>query len=351
MQKHGILIVGLGTPNSLDTKDVKDFIKKFLSDKRVIKKQGFAWKMILHGIILRKRPKKSAQRYKRIWTDQGLPILVHAKTQKAHLQALMPNCVVDFAMTYSNPSIHETLDKMIAQNITHLTVVPLFPQYSSTTIDSIFDSIVDYGFFACNKVCPKKKCASSGASLEQAGAALRINMLSLDFPEKTVRLRFISSFYNNPMYIEYFANKIKNAADANGADGVLFSFHGLPEQYVQDGDPYPKQCSDTAHLIMQAADVNIPFFLGYQSKFGRGKWLEPASNNLAQDLPKKGIKNLLVLAPGFVADNLETILEIQEEMAEIFMQSGGDKFTYIPTFNDDIALAHIVHSIVDTTTP
>lgn len=344
MQKQGVLIVNLGTPESPEIPHVKKYIKAFLSDNRVIRNQGPMWRILLNLIILRKRAPKSAAKYRRIWTDQGLPILVNAKAQKAHLQKLLPDAVVEYAMTYSEPSIHAAFDKLVKEGVTYIGLFPLFPQYSGTTVDSVFDAVINYGFAPCGSTCKNKDCETHNVSVEAAGAALRVKMLNLAGPDELIPLRLFTSFYKTPAYINFFADKIKNAA--HDADGVLFSFHSIPEEYVlQDNDPYPQHCEETVKLIMEAAGVDIPHFMGYQSKFGRTKWLEPNSHTLANELPSKGIKRLLVLAPGFVSDNLETLVDIDEEMRGSFLSSGGEKFTYLPTFNDDITLAHIIKDI------
>ncbi|MCL2169522.1 MAG: ferrochelatase [Defluviitaleaceae bacterium] len=305
--KNGVLLVNIGTPKSTDPEDVKVFLKAFLSDKRVIKSNSLVWKMVLNGLVLRRRPPRAAKRYEAIWTDAGSPILVYAKAQKAHLQGLMPDTIVEIGMSYSEPTIAEGLEKLIAKGVTKLTVIPLFPQYSGTTVGSIFDATCDY-FVKTDKV---------------------------------VDIRFATSYHTQPDYIAYFAGKIKTYTDF---DAVLFSYHNIPKAYAEAGDRYPHECAETTRLIMEQVG-EMPHFQCFQSTFGHDEWLSPKTDETLKVLPEKGIKKLLVVAPGFLADNLETLLEIGVEGRKLFMEAGGEEFVYLPTFNDDPALAGILKNL------
>ena len=163
--------------------------------------------------------------------------------------------------------------------------------------------------------------------------------------DKIVDIRFVTSFYRNEAYIKYFADKIKKKLANNNFDGILFSYHGIPQAYADDGDRYPYECEETTRLIM-AQLSDMPHFHCYQSTYGRDKWLSPKTEEIVHELPKKGIKRLLVLAPGFLADNLETLLELKDEARTAFMEAGGDNFYYISTFNSDIELANILKEVI-----
>ncbi|MCL2235498.1 MAG: ferrochelatase [Defluviitaleaceae bacterium] len=307
----GVLLVNVGTPDAPTPEAVKGYLRVFLSDRRVIKKQGLLWKVVLNGIILRKRPPKVAKRYEAIWTKGGSPLLVYLETLQSHLQSLLPSAKVEIGMSYSKPTISQALDRLLKEGVTNLTIVPLFPQYSGTTVGPIFDTVSEY----------------------------------FRKTDKIINLQFIASFHTRQSYIDYFAKRIKSAVAKNNLDGILFSFHNIPSAYVKDGDRYPKECEETTKLIMeQVGDVN--HVLAYQSVFGHDEWMEPQTEKIIKELPAKGIKRLLVVAPGFVADNLETILELDVEAREEFMNAGGEKFVYLPTFNADKELAEIITDLI-----
>lgn len=305
--KKGVLIINLGTPKSPEVNDVKKYLKKFLSDPRVIQLPRWFWLPLLNGVILQTRPKKSAQLYQQIYTDHGFPLLHYTQAQKEHLAQLLPDYEVGFAMSYSEPSIEDALDAMLAKKVTDLTIVPMYPQYSGTTVGSVFDSVMNY----------------------------------FKGSDKIVTTRFIRSYYDHPDYIQYFAEKIKNFLTHHQVDAILFSYHGLPESYVQKGDTYPDECHITTQEIMAKVGP-IQYFESFQSKFGPGKWLTPATDALMKELPTQGIKNLLVVAPGFVVDCLETIEELEEENKSYFLQAGGQHFYYLPPFNADSDFAQLV---------
>ncbi len=310
MTKKGILIVNLGTPKSPTTAHVREYLKVFLSDPRVIKTPPAIWKPILNGIILRTRPQKSAKLYESIWRKEGSPLLVYAKQQQAYLQALLPDTKVALAMSYSHPFIPEAIDQLLAEGIDDLTILPLYPQYSGTTVGSVFDDVMKY-FVKSDKI---------------------------------INLHFVRSFYDHPLYIQYFADKIKAKLAKQPVDALLFTYHGIPVSYVTDGDDYPSECTKTTELIMQQLG-DVPFYQTYQSKFGPAEWLTPATDATLTDLPKKGVKKILVIAPGFVADCLETIEELEEENKGYFMENGGEEFYYLPPFNDDPQLAEILKQL------
>lgn len=313
MKQKGILLVNLGTPEKAEKAAVKAFLKKFLGDRRVIKLSPILWKPILHGIILNVRPKKSAALYQQIADPiHGFPLLRYTKAQKEHLQALLPETSVAMGMSYSQPSITDSLDQLLAAGVNDLTIVPMYPQYSGTTVGAVFDEVMRY-FIG---------------------------------KDHLVDLHFIRSYPKHPSYIQYFVDKIKAHLAQNKVDAIVFSYHGLPVNYVKAGDTYPEECKQTTQKIMEQLG-DVPYFQTYQSKFGPGEWLTPATDATLKQLPKQGFKNILIVAPGFVVDCLETLEELEQENKNFFLQAGGQSFTYIPPFNDDLAFAKLVCELLE----
>ncbi|EOH98794.1 ferrochelatase [Enterococcus moraviensis ATCC BAA-383] len=311
MSKKGIMIVNLGTPDKPETKEVRAYLKRFLGDKRVIDTNRFIWLPILHGIILRTRPKKSAALYQKIWEEAGSPLLIYTKSQAEQLQARFPDQVVRYAMSYSKPLIPEVLQEMHTLGVTDLTVIPLYPQYSTTTTAPIFDEVAKFYLNA----------------------------------EAIPSLHFIQSFYDEPLYIDALANQIKQALSEKKVDKIIFSYHGIPVSYVKKGDPYLEHCQQTTQAVMDRVG-DVPFISTFQSKFGPAEWLTPATDQTLKELPKTGVKNILILTPGFVSDCLETVEEIEKENCGYFIENGGDYFRYIHPFNEDPELIDILEKIV-----
>lgn len=310
--KKGILLVNLGTPKSANPKDVREFLKRFLGDERVIKMPRLLWKAILHGIILNTRPKKSAAMYEKIQTEAGFPLLRYTEMQRDNVAKLFPDYIVEYGMSYSDPSIETSLDKLLDQGVDDLTIVPMYPQYSGTTVGSVFDSVMNY-FLKTDKV---------------------------------VNLHFIRSYYDNEIYANYFAQKIKQALSKNAIDAIVISYHGIPLSYKKQGDGYDEECTKTTEAIMAKVDSNIPVYQTYQSKFGPGEWLTPATSEILKKLPSEGFKKVLILAPGFVVDCLETIEELESENKGYFLNAGGEEFYYLAPFNGDEDFAKVVKSLI-----
>ncbi|EKF52369.1 ferrochelatase [Lactococcus garvieae] len=313
MKKRGILLVNLGTPESTSPKALRKYLRKFLSDRRVIKTHPLLWQPLLNGVILNTRPKKSAKLYEKIVKDGEFPLLTYTLAQEKNLKALCPEMEVAIGMSYSVPSIETSLDQLLAKGVEELTVIPMYPQYSGTTVGSVFDSVMNYFM---------KK-------------------------DHIVDLNFIRSFYKEPLYIKYFADKIKEALDKEGdLEAIVFSYHGIPLSYVKDGDAYPEECTETTRLIMKQIG-DVPHYQTYQSKFGPAEWLTPATDDTLKKLPSQGIKKILILAPGFVVDCLETIEELEEENKTYFLENGGEKYIYLSPFNDEMAFAELVKERVE----
>ncbi|WP_270785729.1 ferrochelatase [Enterococcus faecalis] len=311
MKRTGILLVNLGTPKDSSNTEVRKYLKTFLSDRRVIKIHPIIWKPILNGIILNIRPKKSAKLYQKICTENGFPLLEYTEKQMENLKNICPEVEVTIGMSYSEPSIETALDTLLSKEIEELNVIPMYPQYSGTTVGSVFDSVMNY-FIKSDRI---------------------------------VDIKFIRSFYNNPQYIDYFSKKINEALNESPIDAIVFSYHGIPMSYVKDGDNYPKECTKTTKLIMDKLG-DIRYYQTYQSKFGPSEWLKPATDDTLKKLPSKGIKNILIVAPGFVVDCLETIEELEHENRNYFLENGGEVYKYVHPFNGDIEFAKLVKDII-----
>ena len=303
--------MNLGTPKDSSKTEVRKYLKTFLSDRRVIKIHPIIWKPILNGIILNIRPKKSAKLYQKICTENGFPLLEYTEKQMENLKNICPEVEVTIGMSYSEPSIETALDTLLSKEIEELNVIPMYPQYSGTTVGSVFDSVMNY-FIKSDRI---------------------------------VDIKFIRSFYNNPQYIGYFSKKINEALNESPIDAIVFSYHGIPMSYVKDGDNYPEECTKTTKLIMDKLG-DIPYYQTYQSKFGPSEWLKPATDDTLKKLPSKGIKNILIVAPGFVVDCLETIEELEHENRNYFLENGGEFYKYVPPFNGDIEFAKLVKDII-----
>lgn len=305
--KIGILLTNLGTPDAPTKPALKSYLKEFLADPRVVETPRWLWWFILKVILLI-RPGKSAKSYQEVWTDRGSPLLFHTSDQCDALREVMhkdvgDNIVVDFAMRYGSPSIDSVLDKMIAQGVGKLVVLPLYPQYCAATNASTFDAI--------------------------AASFVKRRW----FPE----LRFINQYYQFDEYIQAQVNKIQNYWQQHGqAEKLLFSFHGIPLRYVQKGDPYQQQCLATATLVAQKLGLSEQqYLITFQSRFGREEWLTPYTDVTLKQLGADGVKSVQVVCPGFSADCLETIEEIGIENRDYFFEAGGTDYQYIPALNSD----------------
>lgn len=305
--KAGILLINLGTPESVTAKDIKQYLFEFLSDKRVVEIPAIIWQPILRGLILPFRSRKLVDKYQKVWMEGGSPLYVHSLAQaKGLAEELARQNVavpVELAMRYGKPSLQNALERLREQSCERILVVPMYPQYAASTTATVFDEIA------------------------------RISAAFRDQPE----YRFLKRFYAEPAYILAQANKVKAFWRENGKpQRLLISFHGLPQQSVDQGDPYYKDCVATVDLLKQALEeegCDIDF--SFQSQFGKAKWIGPATQATLESYPGQGINRVDVLCPGFVADCLETLEEIQLECAHAFKQAGGEQFRYIPCLNDD----------------
>ncbi len=312
--KTVVLLTNLGTPDAPTIKAVRRYLAEFLSDRRVIKTSPFIWLPILYGIILPTRPKNSAEAYQKIWTEEGSPLLTITLEQAQALdQRLGQEVTVLPAMRYGNPSIKSVLDK-VKNQVEKLIVLPMYPQYSTTTTLSTFDAIEN----------------------------------ALKGWENKPQIENVNDYHNNPEYIGALVNSVINFRKQNGpSELLLFSFHGLPKEYIGDDEPYLDHCRETTRLVVEKLKLDQDEWqLSFHSRVGPKEWLQPYTDETVKALGKNGLKKLDVICPGFSADCLETLEEIAMENLEFFTESGGEKLRYIPALNasaDHIeALAKIV---------
>lgn len=318
------ILVNLGTPDQPYESEVRKYLKEFLSDKHVIRLPRIFWLTLLNLVILRTRPKKSAQLYRKVWTEWGSPLLYYTYSQTGLLRNLAKSnkdeSHFDAAMRYGNPSISSVIYKHLKAGYTNFTILPMFPQYSTTTTLSIFELI-------------KTIISSDKKSF------------------KNVTIRGINDFHNHEMYINACTKQVSKYQRLHGLpDKLLFSFHGIPQSYIGNDEPYQKQCITTASLIAKSLGLDEKNYeVAFQSRFGKAEWIKPYLSERLAQLPKEGIKNLQVFCPGFVSDCLETIDEIGRESKEEFVEHGGERFGFIPCLNNNNDFIDAIFNIKDTT--
>lgn len=298
--KIGVLLANLGTPDEATPSAVKRYLKQFLSDPRVIDLPKWKWQLLLNCLILPKRAPRVAKLYQAIWQPEGSPLLAISRQQQqalqSHLSAQGYDVVVELGMSYGNPSMQSALNRLLSENVTKIIVLPLYPQYSSTTTASVFDAFAE--------------------ALKQT--------------RHLVPFEFIHSYHDNPRYIQALAQSVSLAPD----ELLLFSFHGIPLRYEQEGDFYAQHCRETAQLVAQQLNLTeAQWAVTFQSRFGKEEWLQPYTDYFIEQLPAQGVKKLAVICAGFAADCLETLEEIAEENRENFERAGGEQYRYIPALN------------------
>ena len=305
-QQIGILITNLGTPDSPTKKDLKKYLNQFLMDKRVVDLSRLFWVPLLKLIILNVRPKKSAKLYKSIWTDQGSPLLAMSKNILQSLKHTFSednrDITFDLGMRYGNPSIKQALQRFKDKSISKILVLPLYPQAGSPTTSSTFDAVSSY----------------------------------LSTQSWTPNLRFISGYHDHKDYIISLSRSIKDSFSKNGKpDKLIFSYHGMPDRYLQEGDPYYCFCHKTTRLVAEKLNLDKDHYeMAFQSRFGYEKWLQPYLDDMIPEMAKNGVNHLQIISPGFSVDCLETLEEINIQYRELFKDNGGKKFNYIPCLND-----------------
>ena len=302
----GLLLINLGSPDAPERGAVKRYLRQFLSDPRVVETPRWLWWPILNGVILNLRPQRSAAAYRRIWKPEGSPLLLHTHAMAEGLQARLGDRVqVEMAMRYGNPSIPAGLEKLRDAGCERILVFPLYPQYSATTTASAFDAVTE--------------------------ALRRWRWI----PE----LRLIAHYYDHPDYIAALAAAVRDHQAQHGKpDRLLISFHGIPQRYADQGDPYPHQCRATAEALAATMELEPgQWEMSYQSRMGREPWLTPATADRLAALPGEGVRSVQVICPGFAADCLETLEEIAMENRDRFLAAGGETFGYIPCLNESPA--------------
>jgi ferrochelatase len=306
----GILLTNLGTPSAPRRQALRRYLREFLWDPRVVEMPRLLWWFILHGIILNIRPARSAASYRSVWTERGSPLLFHTRDQADALREAMAReygdrVIVDFAMRYGAPSISAALQGMMQRGVRKLLVLPLYPQYSGATTGSTFDA------------------------------------LAADFTRRRwiPELRFVTHYHDHPDYIRALADSVRAHRAAHGATAkLLFSYHGVPQRYLDEGDPYHCECLKTSRLV--AAELGLgeaDYLTTFQSRFGREEWLKPYTDVTLRSLPGQGFKAVQVVCPGFAADCLETLEEVAVENREYFLAAGGERYEYIPCLNSSAA--------------
>lgn len=303
----GVLVANLGTPDAPTKSALRTYLKDFLSDPRIIELPKILWQLLLRCIILNTRPAKISKLYKSIWTDKGSPLLAISKAQAEKLQVALNHNFgtpvhVALGMRIGNPSIKNALIELKEKSCSRIIILPMYGQYSSTTVGSALDAVFD----------------------------------ELKTWRWIPELRTINQFHDDPGYINALTENIKNHWDKHGrSQKLLMSFHGMPMRYVLAGDPYHCHCHKTARLVAESLGLSKEdYIVTFQSQFGKEEWIKPATDQTLESWAKSGVKSVDVVCPGFIADCLETLEEIEEQNKEIFLENGGETYHYIPSVND-----------------
>lgn len=321
--KVGILLANLGTPEAATAPALRKYLGQFLMDRRIIEIPRFIWCWILHCIILVVRPKKSAEKYASIWTNEGSPLMVHAKKQAILFQGFLSQkikspFVVSLGMSYGNPSIQNAIEELKAQHCDRILVFPLYPQYASSSTAAVFDAV------------------------------WKTLLKTRNVPE----IRTVRHYHDHPAYIQALASSVRAYWQTNGKPNKLvMSFHGVPKFHLLKGDPYHCECIKTGRLLAESLGLTKDeFTIAFQSRFGRQEWLQPYLSNVLTALGQQKVQRVDVICPGFSSDCLETLEEIAMEGKHIFQENGGGEYHYIPALNTqepwihamcDIALMHM----------
>lgn len=316
--KIGVLLVNLGTPDGYDVKSMRRYLAEFLSDPRVIEAPAWLWKPILHGIILNTRPKKSGHAYEKIWireTNES-PLRLYARKQADSVAERFrdSDVVVDWAMRYGTPSIADRMSALEEAGCRRIFILALYPQYSAATTASVHDKVFDY---------------LRGRRWQPA-------------------VRTLDGFHDDPIYIRILADSVRaHLKDRPPPEMILCSFHGLPKENLDKGDPYHCFCQKTGRLLAQALDLGPERFrVVFQSRFGPKEWLQPYADKTVEELARSGTRRIAVISPGFVADCVETLEELAIGLKDSFLENGGEDFDYIPCLNDSPAMIDLLESLV-----
>lgn len=319
-ERIGVLAVNLGTPDSPSYFAVQRYLREFLGDRRVINTSRLIWLPLLYGAILPLRPLRTARKYRTIWLKEGSPLAVYsarltAKIDSRLRQAHGDRVRVALAMTYGKPGIEGALEDLVRQNVTRLVVLPLYPQYCSSTTGAVFDRAVEV--------------------LE------RWRWL----PE----IRFVNSYYEDPGYVEALAASIeRHWRELGERSHLVLSYHGIPVEYVKSGDPYQAQAEATTQLVARRLGLSPDDYSHcYQSRFGAVVWLQPYTEDKLVELSKRGLRKLTVISPAFAVDCLETLEEVGMEYRDKFKELGGERLTLVPALNDDDRHADLLAAVAE----
>jgi ferrochelatase len=311
-KRIGVLLAQLGTPDAPTPQALRPYLKEFLSDPRVIDLNPLKWLPILYLAILPRRPARSARLYQRIWRPEGSPLMLHSRAQEEGLQQRLGDAYqVVLGMRYGQPSIETAMQALAAASIDRVLVFPMFPQFSASTTGSIYDAVVRA---ALGRRCP----------------------FFFDRRRRMPTLRFVPPYYDHPAYIEALKTTIHEAVEARGKepDRYLITFHGIPQRYIDEGDPYRQHCEETARLLAAALQLKSEQWVcGFQSRFGKEPWLQPYTEDILHNLGRQGVHDLVAACPGFTADCLETLDEIGHEGAVQFREGGGQDLHLVPCLN------------------
>jgi len=315
----GVLLTNVGTPEAPESGAVRQYLREFLSDKRVVDYPRWLWLPLLHGIILRVRPHRSARLYRSIWMESGSPLKIImarvADKMESHIHSSGDHSVViEVGMRYGKPSIAGALKKLRSAGVQKIIVFPLYPQYSGTTTGTTFDAVFE----------------------------------ALQSWPQIPDLELISDYHDHPAYLQALEQLVRATwQDQKRPDKLLISFHGIPQRYAREGDPYPQQCERTAELLAEALHLDRDLWTySFQSRFGPEAWLQPYTDKKLEEFGQQGLRELHVIAPGFSVDCLETLEELQVEGREIFHEAGGGSFHYIPALNDHPKHIQALHAIL-----
>ena len=299
--KTGILLANLGTPDAPTPEAVKRYLRQFLSDQRVVDTSPALWWPLLRGVILPLRAPRVAKLYQSIWMEDGSPLMVYSKAQQQALAQRLPNTPVALGMSYGSPSLESAVDELLASGVEHIVVLPLYPQYSCSTVAAVWDELA--------RILARKR-GIPGVS-------------------------FIRDYADDSSYIDALAKSARDSFAQHGEpDLLLLSYHGIPQRYADEGDDYPQRCRDTTRELVSA--LGLPpekVMMTFQSRFGREPWLTPYTDETLKMLAEKGTQHIQVMCPGFSADCLETLEEIAVQNREIFLEAGGKQYEYIPALN------------------
>jgi len=304
--KSAVLLVNLGTPRSPTPSDVGDYLREFLSDPRVVDLPRPLWLPLLNLVVVPLRKRRVAEAYRKIWLPDGSPLLVNSRRITDGLgMALDGVALVRLAMRYGEPSVSRVLQDLMSQGVSELVVLPLYPQFSLTTTQTVFDAVEDALFALAWEP----------------------------------RLCLVGDYHDHPGWVEAVASSIRDFQRAHGRpDKLIFSLHGIPQRYADAGDPYGEQCRASVRLIASALGLaDTEYMLTFQSRVGREAWLQPYTDETLEALPATGCRHVHVVCPGFAADCLETLEEIAMLNRKVFLQAGGERYAYIPALNDGAA--------------